>query len=98
MIQNILPNIIKLIDMKRHFTDRQWGVCMLDDVVEFAPKQIAAHQQQFIPLMVACLSDEYPEVRQAAAYGFGMMAMNGGAEYLGAVTSALEPLAAIISK
>lgn len=61
-------------------------------------QKIAAYQNQFIPLMVSCLGDEYPEVRQAAAYGFGIMAMNGGAEYLGAVTAALEPLAEMISK
>jgi hypothetical protein len=31
--------------------------------------------------MLHALGDEYPEVRQAASYGFGVMAMYGGNAY-----------------
>lgn len=48
--------------------------------------------------MLKALADEYPEVRQAAAYGFGIMGMIGGADYLNSVTSALEPLATMVNK
>uniref|UniRef100_A0A1I7X5S4 Importin subunit beta-4 n=1 Tax=Heterorhabditis bacteriophora TaxID=37862 RepID=A0A1I7X5S4_HETBA len=98
LIEHLLPGFLQLIDMRRSFTDRQWGICIFDDMVEFAPKRAANYQAQFVPVLLKCLGDEYPEVRQAAAYGFGIMAMNGGAEYLSSVTAALEPLAGIISR
>ncbi|RCN53694.1 hypothetical protein ANCCAN_00188 [Ancylostoma caninum] len=42
--------------------------------------------------MMKCLSDENPEVRQAAAYGFGVMGQYGGKEYLHTLAHAIEPL------
>lgn len=48
--------------------------------------------------MLKALSNEYPEVRQASAYGFGLMGMKGGPNYAQLCAQALEPLAAMISK
>lgn len=48
--------------------------------------------------MIKALGDEYPEVRQAAAYGFGILAMKGGQAYAPHCARALEPLAACISR
>lgn len=48
--------------------------------------------------MINGLADQYPEVRQAAAYGVGLMAMKGGAAYAPACTQALQPLAAMIAR
>ncbi|RCN53697.1 hypothetical protein ANCCAN_00191 [Ancylostoma caninum] len=46
--------------------------------------------------MMKCLSDKYPEVRQAAAYGFGVMGQIGGEEYFYTLARAIDPLGAMI--
>lgn len=56
------------------------------------------HLQHVVPLIIRSLGDEYPEVRQAAAYGVGIMAMSGGADYAEVVAQALEPLAVMINR
>ncbi|VDK56539.1 unnamed protein product [Cylicostephanus goldi] len=113
-VEPLLPNFVQLIDFHRAYPSRQYGVCYIDDCIEFAPRvsfliphtleewfkcacRCAKYQEQFVPLMLKCLADDYPEVRQAAAYGFGVMGMVGGAEYLNTVTHALEPLAAMVN-
>ncbi|KAJ1361139.1 hypothetical protein KIN20_020327 [Parelaphostrongylus tenuis] len=96
-MEPLLPEILQLIDVRRVYPSRQYGVCFIDDCIEFAPKRCAKYQEQFVPLMIRCLADEYSEVRQAAAYGFGIMGMIGGDEYLNTVTNALQPLAAMVN-
>lgn len=39
------------------------------------------YQQYFLPHMVQYVCDEQPEVRQAAAYGVGVIAQYGGPGY-----------------
>ncbi|PIO72356.1 HEAT repeat protein, partial [Teladorsagia circumcincta] len=96
-MEPLLPEILQLIDVRRSYPSRQYGLCYIDDCIEFAPKRCAQYQDQYVPIMLKCLADEYPEVRQAAAYGFGIMGMIGGADYLNSVTSALEPLATMVN-
>lgn len=50
--------------------------------------------------MYKLLGDEYPEVRQAASYGFGVMAINYHqiSDYRNEILSCLEPLAAMIQR
>ncbi|VDP04123.1 unnamed protein product [Heligmosomoides polygyrus] len=98
LVEPLLPEILELIDVRRTYPSRQYGLCYIDDCIEFAPKRIAKYQDKFVPIMLKALADEYPEVRQAAAYGFGIMGMIGGADYLNSVTSALEPLATMVNK
>ncbi|RCN44098.1 HEAT repeat protein, partial [Ancylostoma caninum] len=97
-MEPLLPKFLQLIDFHRAYPSRQYGVCYIDDCIEFASRRCAQYQDQFVPPLLKCLSDEYPEVRQAAAYGFGVMGMVGGVEYLNTVTNALEPLAAMVNR
>ncbi|CAJ0587881.1 unnamed protein product, partial [Mesorhabditis spiculigera] len=77
-IEPLLDGIVKMIDPARDYTDRQWGVCIVDDLIEFAPQEAHRAQGAFVSRLVAGLKDPYPEVKQAAAYGFGVMALQGG--------------------
>ncbi|VDO65085.1 unnamed protein product [Haemonchus placei] len=79
-MEPLLPEILQLIDVRRSYPSRQYGLCYIDDCIEFAPKRCAQYQDQYVPIMLKCLADEYPEVRQAAAYGFGIMGMIGATE------------------
>ena len=63
--------MISLMHPSREYMDRQWGICMIDDIIEFAPQRAVLLQQHFLPSFLHALKDKYPEVRQAAAYGFG---------------------------
>jgi hypothetical protein len=47
--------------------------------------------------MAESLADSSAEIRQAAAYGFGVMGMNGGPVYARACAEALPTLFAMIS-
>jgi hypothetical protein len=48
--------------------------------------------------MLNSLADKYPEVRQAAAYGFGIMGQKGGPVYAKHCAQILHPLIALIER
>jgi hypothetical protein len=43
------------------------------------------YHQYFLEAMVRYVCDKQPEVRQAAVYGIGVMAMFGGEQYINAI-------------
>lgn len=68
-------------------TQRQWGLCIMDDVLEYCGPE-SSHYANYItqPLINGC-QDPVPAIRQAAAYGVGVAAHHGGApwsQFLGA--------------
>lgn len=65
----------------RPWADRQWGLCIFDDVVEHCSPTSFKYAEYFLQPMLQSLGDSSPEVRQAAAYGIGVMAQYGGENY-----------------
>lgn len=65
----------------RPWADRQWGLCIFDDVVEHCSPSSFKYASYFLGQMLQSLGDLRPEVRQAAAYGVGVMAQCGGDNY-----------------
>ncbi|EHK99714.1 putative Importin subunit beta-3 [Glarea lozoyensis 74030] len=62
-------------------TQRQWGLCIMDDVLEFCGEQSWNYSQAIIePLATGC-RDPAPANRQAAAYGIGVAAHKGGPQW-----------------
>ncbi|RPB15260.1 ARM repeat-containing protein [Morchella conica CCBAS932] len=59
-------------------TQRQWALCMMDDVLEFCGPEAWKYQAHFVQPLIDGLSDNIPANRQAAAYGVGIAAKNGG--------------------
>jgi hypothetical protein len=59
-------------------TQRQWALCVMDDVLEFCGPSAWKYQQHFTSALAQGLSDKVPANRQAAAYGVGVAAKNGG--------------------
>jgi len=93
------PQFVVLLDPSRPWRDRQWGTCIYDDVIEYGgPQGRAQYQQFFLEPLLRHLVDEYPEIRQAASYGMGVLAMKGGVEFAHASARALQPLAEAINK
>lgn len=62
-------------------TQRQWGLCIMDDVIEYCGAQ-SINYANFIqkPLIDGC-KDSSAAIRQAAAYGIGVAAHRGGAAW-----------------
>ncbi|CAI5439864.1 unnamed protein product [Caenorhabditis angaria] len=90
---------LQLINSQKHYFERQWGMCIIDDAIEFSNAHVSS-QFDIVPLMLKCLQDEYPEVRQAAVYGFGAMALRYQEinQYSNDILQSLEGIAAMVEK
>lgn len=66
---------------QRPWPDRQWGLCIFDDIVEHCSPSSFKYAEYFLRPMLQSICDNSPEVRQAAAYGVGVMAQFGGDSY-----------------
>ncbi|KAF8250201.1 ARM repeat-containing protein [Wilcoxina mikolae CBS 423.85] len=79
-----LPQWERLIPLYDRFinsadpTQRQWALCIIDDVLEFCGPEAWKYQAHFTGPLVQGLTDKIPANRQAAAYGVGVAAKNGG--------------------
>ena len=62
-------------------TQRQWALCILDDVLEFCGDQSWSYQDHIRQPLVAGMQDETPANRQAACYGVGVAAQSGGSNW-----------------
>ncbi|TLD34289.1 hypothetical protein PspLS_01232 [Pyricularia sp. CBS 133598] len=73
-------------------TQRQWGLCIMDDVLEYCGAD-SIHYANYIsqPLLDGC-RDQNAAIRQAAAYGIGVAAQKGGAAWAQFLGGALEYL------
>jgi len=77
MENGIIPMVSKLIAPERYWQEKQWGICIWDDMMEFTGAHALKYQNIFIPSLLSFLDDQSPEVRQAASYGCGIMAQYG---------------------
>lgn len=94
--EQLLQLIVQLICPSRPWADRQWGLCIFDDVVEHCSPTSFKYAEYFLRPMLQSLCDTSPEVRQAAAYGVGVMAQNGGESYRPFCTEAIPLLVGVI--
>ncbi|CAB1327664.1 unnamed protein product [Coregonus sp. 'balchen'] len=74
--EQLLQLIVQLVCPSRPWADRQWGLCIFDDVVEHCSPSSFKYADYFLRPMAQSLCDTSPEVRQAAAYGVGVMAQS----------------------
>ncbi|XP_048834790.1 importin-5 [Brienomyrus brachyistius] len=94
--EQLLQLIVNLICPHRPWADRQWGLCIFDDVVEHCSPSSFKYADYFLQPMLQSLCDPSPEVRQAAAYGVGVMAQFGGENYRPFCTEAIPLLVGVI--
>ncbi|CAF3471379.1 unnamed protein product [Rotaria sp. Silwood1] len=93
----LVPHFNALIQPTRSISDRQCALCIFDDVIQFTGAYSHRYSQFFLARMAESLADSSPEIRQAAAYGFGVMGRNGGPVYAHACAEALPLLFTLIS-
>ena len=73
-------------------TQRQWGLCIMDDVLEFCGERSWAYSAAIIEPLIAGCRDTAPANRQAAAYGIGVAAHKGGPQWSQFLGAAVEVL------
>ena len=73
-------------------TQRQWALCIMDDVLEFCGEQSWTYQQDIRQPLVDGMADENPANRQAACYGVGIAAQKGGPSWSRFVVDSLQSL------
>ena len=62
-------------------TQRQWALCIMDDVLEFCGETSWNYKDSIIQPLITGMQDPNPANRQAAAYGAGVAAQKGGAAW-----------------
>ncbi|KAI6241894.1 Importin-5 [Aphelenchoides fujianensis] len=96
--EHLSPHFATLLAPGRSWHDRQWGTCIYDDVIEYGGKEgRLRYQEIFLEPLLRNIVDEYAEVRQAAAYGMGVLAMKGEQEFAQTCARALPVLAQAIN-
>ena len=73
-------------------TQRQWALCIFDDVLEFCGDQSWSYQQHIRQPLIDGMRDPIPANRQAACYGVGTAAQRGGQNWSSFVAESLPSL------
>lgn len=82
--QSFLPHWERLLNYYDVFvtardpTQRQWALCILDDVLEFCGPASWHYHTHIIQPLIDGMRDDAPANRQAATYGAGVAAHKGG--------------------
>jgi len=95
--EHMLADFSKLLEPQQPSSDRQWALCIFDDLLEYTGPSSIKYQQYFLKSLISGVQDENPEVRQAAAYGIGVMAHFGGPEYADVCAEIIPILSAVIA-
>jgi importin-5 len=82
--QSFLPHWERLLNYYDLFvtnpdpTQRQWALCIFDDVLEFCGPASWHYQSHIVQPLLDGMRDDAPANRQAACYGVGVAAQKGG--------------------
>ena len=94
--ERLLPKVSQLLEPARPWSDLQWGLCIFDDLVEYTGPECQKYESIFLARLLACVSSPQPEVRQAAAYGCGVLGQFGGPGLAAAAAQAIPLLCDVI--
>jgi len=89
--------VAEMLSPERTPSERQWALCVFDDIVEYTGPMSWNYSRIFLQPMLNYILDPAPEVRQAAAYGAGVCGMYGGSNYDAACQEALPRLVRMIT-
>jgi len=96
--QTFLPHWERLLNYYDLFvsnqdeTQRQWALCILDDVLEFCGPASWNYHSHIVQPLIAGMRDNAPANRQAACYGVGVAAHKGGDAWAEFVSGSLPML------
>jgi len=93
----ICQHFVNLLVPQRPWADHQWGICIFDDLIEFTGPACVKYQHVFLQPLAVYLKDKSPEVRQAAAYGWGVLAQFGGNQFAHEMAKILPHMIEVIN-
>jgi len=73
-------------------TQRQWALCIFDDVLEFCGPSSWTYHAHIVQPLITGMRDNAPANRQAACYGVGVAAQKGGEAWAEFVSGSLPIL------
>jgi len=94
--QELFPYILGLLDSVHKASDRQVGLCIFDDLIEYGAPTSLPYIPHFIKAMIEYCGDTDVGVRQAAAYGLGVCALFGRELFTPYLQDAVAHLTALI--
>lgn len=81
--QQLLPQITKLLEPNRPWSDFQWGLCFFVDLLEhLGGEQSEIYREHIQQLFLKGTTHPEPDVRQTSCYGVGVAAKLGGLAYV----------------
>jgi len=83
MFDTLVGHFVRMLGPERPWSDRQWSLCVFDDVIEFGGPACIKYQEHFLGPILTSVQDKQPEVRQAAVYGCGILGQCGGETFAG---------------
>ncbi|KAK5625482.1 hypothetical protein RRF57_001198 [Xylaria bambusicola] len=87
-----LMSIYESFLTSRDPTQRQWGLCIMDDVLEYCGPESVRYAQSISTALLEGCKDSSAAIRQAAAYGIGVAAHHGGIHWSQFLASSLPYL------
>jgi len=96
IFEKLLPQFVKLLHPTQPWSNRQWALCIFDDLIEHTGALSIKYQEYFLDNLMKSICDKQGEVRQAAAYGIGVMAQFGGDDYANTCATAIPILMQVI--
>lgn len=88
----LLPIFTSMLADDRPPSHKQWALCVFDDLLEHASSSCHKYQSYFLDQMIKCVTSKHASVRQAAAYGIGVMAQFCSKDFSQACLDALPLL------
>ncbi|KAG7160960.1 Importin-5-like 1 [Homarus americanus] len=92
----LLPHFVKLLGDDRPWPDHQWGLCIFDDVIEYGGPACDKYTDHFLQALLKFVTDKQGEVRQAAAYGCGVLGQFAGPAFAPVCAQAIPLLVQVI--
>ncbi|KNC80456.1 hypothetical protein SARC_07181 [Sphaeroforma arctica JP610] len=93
----VCPTLSQFLGPNKPASDRQWAICIFDDLVEFGGAESFRYVQFFLESIAASLLDPNTHVRHAAVYGVGVIAKFGGPAYIPMIQASIAPLCKVIN-
>ncbi|XP_063224188.1 importin-5 [Bacillus rossius redtenbacheri] len=93
----VLPHFVKCLAPEMPWSDHQWGLCIFDDTIEYGGPACVKYQQYFVGPLMTYTADSLSQVRQAAVYGWGVLAQFGGESFAETCAQAVPLLVKVIT-
>jgi hypothetical protein len=72
----LVPHFYGLLQPNRPVSDRQWAICVFDDVVQFTGTHSHRYTQFFLARMAESLTDQSAEVNAFLFFAFNIFLVN----------------------